>query len=129
MTDAATHLEALQRMGEGFNSKDVELILSNFTEDAVFETTQGEHPWGERFTGHEEIRESILNVWNMLPDLQFSDTVRFVCGDRGVAEWTCTGTTPKGHPMKVRGCDLFTFRDGKVARKDTYFKQVIRQKD
>jgi len=128
-TADTTNLETLQRMGEGFNDKDVDAILSNFTEDAVFETTQGPHPWGERFTGREEIRRSILDVWQVLPDLQFSDTTRFVCGGRGAAEWTATATTPKGHRMEVRGCDLFTFRDGRVSRKDTFFKQIIRKKE
>lgn len=124
--DAAesANMETLQRMSDGFNGKDIEAIIGNFTEDAVFETSQGPHPWGERFTGHEEIRESILGIWKVLPDLAFKDATRFVCGDRGATEWTCTATTPKGHPMEVRGCDLFTFQDGKVVRKDTFFKQV-----
>ena len=124
----ATNLETLQRMGDGFNNKDIDAILGNFTEDGVFKTSQGPEPWGERFSGHEEIRRAILNIWKLLPDLAFKDSTRFVCGDRGAAEWTCTATTPKGHIMEVRGCDLFTFRDGKVARKDTYFKQVIHKR-
>lgn len=124
----AANLETLQRMSDGFNDKDIAAILGSFTEDAVFETSQGHDPWGERFSGHEEIRRSILDIWKLLPDLAFRDSTRFVRGDRGVAEWTCTATTPKGHAMEVRGCDLFTFRDGKVARKDTYFKQVIHGK-
>ena len=128
--DAAesTNLETLKRMSDGFNNKDIDAIMANFTEDAVFETSQGPHPWGERFSGHEEIRDSVLAIWQTLPDLAFKDATRFVRGDRGAAGWTCTATTPKGHHMEVRGCDLFTFRDGKVLRKDTYFKQVIRKK-
>lgn len=122
------NMETLKRMSEGFNNKDIDAIMSNFTEDAVFETSQGPHPWGERFTGQDEIRKSVLGIWETLPDLAFKDATRFVCGDRGATEWTCTATTPKGHPMEVRGCDLFTFREGKVLRKDTFFKQVIRKK-
>lgn len=128
--DAAesTNMETLTRMNDGFNNKDIDAIMANFTKDAVFETSQGPHPWGERFTGHEEIRGSILAIWRTLPDLAFKDATRFVCADRGTTEWTCTATTPKGHPMEVRGCDLFIFTNGKVLRKDTYFKQVIHKK-
>ncbi len=124
----AVNLATLERMNEGFNARDVEKILDNFTDDGVFETSEGPHPWGERFTGRAEIRRSVEAVFKLLPDVRFSDVTRWVCGDRGATEWTCTATTPKGHRMEVRGCDLFTFRDGKVARKDTYFKRVVRPK-
>ena len=124
----ATHMETLKKMAEGFANQDVEAILKNFTEDAVFETSQGPDPWGERFSGLAEIRKSVQAVFGTLPDIRFEDATRFVCGDRGVAEWTCIATTPKGHRMEVRGCDLFRFREGKVLRKDTYFKQVVRKK-
>ena len=126
--DEAANLETLEKMSQGFAEKNVDAIIENFTEDGVFETSQGPEPWGERFTGREEISRSVLAVFQTLPDIRFEDASRWVCGDRGVAEWTCVATTPKGHRMEVRGCDLFQFRDGKVLRKDTYFKQVIRKK-
>lgn len=118
--------EALRRMSAGFGARDVDAILECFTDDGVFETTQGPEPWGERHRGKAAIRASVEAVFRALPDIAFVDAVRWVAGDRGVAEWTCVATTPRGHQMRVRGCDLFTFRDGKVARKDTYFKDVSR---
>ncbi len=128
MADEARNRETLQRMADGFARRDVEAILAAFCDDGVFETSQGPEPWGERFTGHAEIRTAVEGVFSTLPDIRFEDWSGFVCGDRGATEWTCHATTPKGHAMEVRGCDLFTFRDGKVARKDTYFKQVLRRK-
>ena len=128
MADDVRNLDTLQRMADGFNRRDVDAILAEFAEDAVFETSQGPAPWGERFQGKAAIRASIEVVFRTLPDLQFVDATRWVCGDRGVAEWTCTATTPKGRPMRVRGCDLFEFREGRVVRKDTYFKQVLHPK-
>jgi hypothetical protein len=38
----------------------------------------------------------------------------------GVSEWTLTGTTTSQISLKVRGCDLWEFRDGKVTRKNSY---------
>jgi ketosteroid isomerase-like protein len=41
-----------------------------------------------------------------------------------VSEWTITGTDTSGDRVAVKGCDLFEFRDGKIARKDSYWKIV-----
>jgi len=124
----ARNLATLERMAAAFNARDVEAILSNFHEEGVFDTSQGPDPWGQRFTGRNEIRVAVEGVFTSLPDIHFENHARWVCGDRGVTEWTCTATTPKGHPMEVRGCDLFEFHEGQVTRKDTYFKQVLRKK-
>ena len=43
-------------------------------------------------------------------------------GDCGASEWILTGTTTEGEHLEVRGCDLWTFRDGLVTRKDSYWK-------
>ena len=45
-----------------------------------------------------------------------------VCGDRGVSEWKFTGTRADGTRVEANGCDLFTFRNGKIAVKDAYRK-------
>ncbi|TMB83149.1 MAG: nuclear transport factor 2 family protein, partial [Chloroflexi bacterium] len=45
-----------------------------------------------------------------------------VVGNRGASEWTLTGTTTDGDHLEIRGCDLWTFRDGQIARKDSYWK-------
>jgi len=42
----------------------------------------------------------------------------------GVSEWTLTGTKDDGVRVLVRGCDHWEFRDGKVIRKDSYWKIV-----
>ena len=48
----------------------------------------------------------------------------WVSGNVGVSEWLLTGTTPEGVRVQVRGCDHWEFRDGKVIRKDSYWKIV-----
>jgi ketosteroid isomerase-like protein len=45
-----------------------------------------------------------------------------VAADRGVSEWTFTGTMPDGQRVEVTGCDLFTFRDGRIAIKNSFRK-------
>ena len=63
-----------------------------------------------------------VTVFAKFPDARFSDTRHFVAGDRGVSEWTFTGTSADGRAVEVNGCDLFTFRDGKIAVKSSFFK-------
>ena len=55
------------------------------------------------------------------------DGGNWVAGDVGVSEWTLTGTTSKGEKLELPGCDLWKFCDGKVVRKDTYWKQIDRE--
>ena len=98
--------------------------MAFFTEDAIFETPKGPEPWGRRFAGTEQVREGIAARFAGIPDVHYGDDSHWVSGDRGVSEWTLTGTTTDGEQLRVRGCDLWTFRDGKVARKDSYWKIV-----
>ncbi|MBA2302801.1 MAG: nuclear transport factor 2 family protein [Acidobacteria bacterium] len=39
-----------------------------------------------------------------------------------VTPWTFTGTRADGTCVEVHGCDVFTFRDGKIALKNSYRK-------
>jgi len=32
------------------------------------------------------------------------------------------GTSAQDGPIEVRGCDFYTFRDGKIVEKDSYWK-------
>jgi hypothetical protein len=56
--------------------------------------------------------------------VHYSDDRHLVCGDRGVSEWLLTGTTVDGKEIRVRGCDLFEFDAGRIAKKDSFWKIV-----
>jgi len=47
-----------------------------------------------------------------------------VSGNLGVSTWLLTGTAQSGERIRVRGVDLLEFRDGKVIKKDSYWKIV-----
>ena len=121
------NLTVVKRLGDGFARHDPDAILDCFTDDGVFDITEGSEPWGERFQGKAEIRKALESLFSTLPDVQFVDGVDWVAGDRGVSEWTCTATTPRGRALRVRGCDIFEFRDGLITRKDSYFKKIVRK--
>lgn len=42
-----------------------------------------------------------------------------------MSKWLLTGTNLQGEKLSVRGCDFYTFKDGKVTRKDSYWKIVV----
>ena len=107
---------------QGWNAHDVDVLMTFMADDCVFETAGGPEPFGSRHHGRERVREGFRGVFSRFPDAHFHDARHFVSGDRGVSEWTFTGTSPDGRKVEVNGCDLFTFRGDKIALKSSYFK-------
>ena len=79
-------------------------------------------PKGDRYYGWEEVRAGLSKRFQGIPDVHYGDDSHWVCGDFGVSEWTLTGTTTLGEHIEVRGVDLLEFRDGKIIRKDSFWK-------
>jgi ketosteroid isomerase-like protein len=121
---ASVQLETLRAIADAFNRHDLDDIMSYFADDCVLEMPRGPEPWGSRLVGREQVRQGLASRFEGLPDVHYSDDRHWVCGDFGVSEWLLTGTTPSGDRVKVRGCDHWTFRDGKVIKKDSYWKIV-----
>ena len=95
-----------------------------FADDCSLDFPRGPDPWGQRFVGKAAVREGLATRFKGLPDVHFGDDRHWVSGNMVVSEWLLTGTTPTGVHVKVRGTDHFEFRDGKVIRKDAYWKIV-----
>jgi steroid delta-isomerase-like uncharacterized protein len=116
-------LEVLHEVLDAFNRHDLDAIMAFFAEDAVLETPRGPEPWGLRFSGRDEVRRGLAARFAGIPDVRYRDDDHFACGDRGVSEWTITGTTVEGVTLEVRGCDIWTFdADGMITRKDSFWK-------
>lgn len=118
-------VDALRAIADAFNRHDLDAIMEYFADDAVFETPRGSEPWGRRFHGKAAVREGLAARFAGIPDVHYGDDDHFVAGDRGASEWTLTGTTTEGEHLQVRGCDLWTFDDGLVTKKDSYWKIVV----
>jgi steroid delta-isomerase-like uncharacterized protein len=121
--DIRSKLEALC---EAFNAHDLDRIMTFFSEDCVLQMPKGNRPWGSRFEGKTNVREALASRFEGLPDVRYGDAEHFVdaATATGASKWTLTGTTRQGTKIEVRGCDFYTFRDGKVTRKDSYWKIV-----
>jgi steroid delta-isomerase-like uncharacterized protein len=126
MTDAASTVATLEAILAAFNAHDLEQIMRFFADDCVLEMPRGPHPWGQRMTGKAEVREGLRSRFTGIPDVRYEDDSHFVSGNTGVSQWTLRGTPVSGKPIEVRGCDFYTFRDGKVVKKDSYWKIVER---
>lgn len=115
---------------EAFNRHDLDAIMTFFTDECSFDFPKGAYPYGQRFVGKEAVREGLGSRFKGIPDVHYGDDRHFLSasGDRGVSEWLLTGTSKNGEKIEVRGCDLFEFSliDGKIRRKDSYWKIVQR---
>ena len=107
---------------EGWNRHDIDVLMTFMAEECVFESTAGTEACGARHAGRAQVRRAFGRVFEMFPDAHFAETRHFVAGDRGVSEWLFTGTGRDGQRVEVNGCDLFTFANGKIALKSSYFK-------
>jgi steroid delta-isomerase-like uncharacterized protein len=124
MASTTTDTSVLQAFLDAFNAHDVDAIMSFFAEDCVLDMPRGPAPGGRRLVGREQVREGIQSRLDGIPDVNYGDDRHWICGDRAVSEWTLRGTQRTGEPIEVRGCDLFELVDGKISRKDSFWKIV-----
>lgn len=115
-------LRLLHEFGDAFNRHDLEALMAMMTEDCVFDASAGRSVDGEHHRGQAAVRAAFAEVFAQFPDAQWRDPRHVVAGDRGISEWTFTGTRADGTRVEVRGCDVFTLRDGKIAIKDSFRK-------
>ncbi len=119
-------VETLKQILEAFNRHDLDSIMEFFSDDCSFDFPRGPEPYGQRFIGKEQVREALAGRFKGIPDVHYGEDRHWISSDEnmGLSEWTLTGTTTSGVSVKVRGCDLWEFRNGKVIRKDSYWKIV-----
>lgn len=120
MTDSTRAM--LAAIAVGFDNHDVDAIMAHFAPDAVFDAPRGPEPFGRRFEGTAAIRAAFEARFSGIPDVRYREDEHFACGERGASEWTLSGTTTDGQRLHLRGCDLWTLRDGLVVRKDSFWK-------
>jgi ketosteroid isomerase-like protein len=122
MSDEETRLRILHEVASGFDRHDLDAIMAHFTDDCVFESPRGPNAYGNRFVGRAATREAFAGRFAGIPDVRYTDDTHFVSGDRGVSEWTISGTQTDGTRIEARGCDIWTFRGDKIAVKNSFWK-------
>jgi ketosteroid isomerase-like protein len=118
--------DTLKQILDAFNRHDLDAIMEYFSDDCTVDMPRGPEPWGKRFTGKAQVREALAGRFKGIPDVHYGEDRHWVSadGNMGVSEWTLTGTSTSQISVKVRGCDLWEFGNGKVTRKNSFWKIV-----
>jgi ketosteroid isomerase-like protein len=114
----------LEQLVAAFNAHDLDAIMAFFADDCELLMPRGKDPWGTRYVGKGAVREGLATRFAGVPDVRYGDAEHWVAGNLGVSRWLLTGTTKAGNKLRVRGVDLYESRDGKITRKDSYWKIV-----
>lgn len=126
MTEASSisndSVEGLAAFSDAWNRHDLAALMRFMHDECVFETAGGPLACGSRVTGKAAVSNAFESAWKNFPDAQWREGRHFVAGDRGVSEWTFTGTASDGTRIEADGVDLFTFRDGKILVKNVFRK-------
>ncbi len=119
-------MDLLRRFGKAFNRADVEGILDCVTDDFVWILAAGpEAPHGHICKGAEEVRQALAERAKVVRDVRFSETEVHFAEGAIIGTFRATGTfIADGSPYDVRGVDIYTVRDGLLASKDSYWKQI-----
>jgi steroid delta-isomerase-like uncharacterized protein len=121
-----THLSPtlLKNFLDAFNRHDLDAIMDYFAEDCVFYMPRGSDPRGDRYVGKTDVRAGLAKRFEGIPDVHYGNDQHWVGDNFGVSEWTLTGTSVSGKKIEVRGVDLLEFNEGKITRKDSFWKIV-----
>jgi ketosteroid isomerase-like protein len=122
MDSSQAPIDTLRAVLDAFNAHDLDRIMTFFSADCVLEMPRGPDPWGTRYVGAAAVKEGLRTRFAGIPDVRYEDDTHFVSGDIGVSQWTLRGTSRSGERIEVRGCDFYTFRNGKIVKKDSYWK-------
>lgn len=112
--------QVIDSFNKVFHSQDADALAQLLTDDTVFEDTSPA-PDGRRIEG----RANVVAFWRgwfaRNPDARFDAEEIIVMGNRAVVRWVYRKLR-NGQPWHLRGVDIFTVRDGKVAAKLAYVK-------
>ena len=110
----------VDRFNEAFNQHDADALARLLTDDTIFENTSPP-PDGLRIEGKAAVVQFWRDWFSRNSDSTFEAEDTIVSGDRAVVCWVYRKLR-NGQPWHLRGVDVFTIRDGKVAAKLAYVK-------
>jgi len=84
-------VELLDAIQDAFNRRDVDGILSYFSDDCEWLMARGPDPWeGKRLRGKPAIAEVLSARFAVIPDMRWVDMSHFISpdGSKACSEWT-----------------------------------------
>ena len=132
--DSRIYYEALlDRFGAAWNAHDASALISMMTEDALFRQSAGAEAvfTGTEIIGHANLKKAFETTFSSFPNAKWVQrgpsfvTLGAEGVWRGVSEWTFQAVrAADGAKFDTNGVDIFTFKDGLIAIKDAYRKDV-----
>ncbi|MGR8950296.1 MAG: nuclear transport factor 2 family protein [Gammaproteobacteria bacterium] len=118
--------EFLATFTQAWNDKDVDKLMEHMADGCTFMASVGTEVEGTKWEGFENVRKGFASLWDGYPDAHFEPVGEdIILGDRGCSEWIFTGTKASdGTKVRARGCDVYTFKDGKILVKNSMRKQT-----
>ena len=110
----------IDKFNDAFNRHDADGLAAFLTDDTVFEDTSPA-PDGRRVEGKAAVVEFWRGWFARNADARFEAEEVIVGGNRATVLWVYKKMR-NGQPWHLRGVDVFTVRDGKVAAKLAYVK-------
>ena len=114
--------ELAMSYSQAWQNHDSAAIAALHTEDSVFHLHDIMEPW----VGRDAIAAAATGFFADSPDLSFELVRAHLGADHYVSEYVMSGTRD-GKPFACEGSDVFTVRDGRIARKDSYVDWVTYQ--
>ena len=119
-SSAGSALDVVQRFNDAINRHDPAAVAALLSDDTIFENT-APAPDGTRIQG----KAAVAAYWEKWlvanSDARFEAENVVVAGNRVTVQWVYRKTRD-GKPWHLRGIDLLTVRDGKIAAKLAYVK-------
>jgi ketosteroid isomerase-like protein len=112
--------DVVARFNDAINRHDPAAVAALLTDDTVFENT-GPVPDGARIVGKAAVAAFWEKWFVSNADATFDAEEIIVSGDRCIVRWVYRKMRD-GKPWHLRGIDVFTVRDGRIAAKLAYVK-------
>lgn len=116
-----TGIQVVERFNQALNARDVDAMMALLTEDCVFENT-APAPDGVRYQGREAVRGFWLEFFRTSREPRIEIEELVAAGERCIMRWIYHWVDEQGCPGHVRGVDLYTIQDGRIAEKLSYVK-------
>jgi ketosteroid isomerase-like protein len=116
----ATTLDIVRKMEDAVNRHDIDAFMSLCADNVVWETTTP--PDGDRYEGAIAVRAGGEALLRESPNAKFETENLTAHGESAVMRWRYSWSAPDGSSGHVRGVDLITVQDDKIAEILSYVK-------
>jgi len=120
MTTTEATLAVVTRFENEFNTRDLNAIMADMTEDCVFEHVAPEAVSFGRHEGAEAVRAVWASMDHHFPGYTQEIVEVFAAGDRACCRFVIRWKDADGGDAALHGVDVLTVRDGRIAEKLTY---------